>query len=287
MLSFSDGKPIARIVGGKYNKAVLFIDDPTKKEEKKCCEKCTDKCTAKNKCCEKCPGKGGCMSCGKGGEMKKPTKEIKLPEGKLMPVPNIDIEKRDVLYVAGASGSGKSTYTSYYIEQFKKIFHDWPIFIFSNVEKDEVLDKLKPCRIKLDEELVNDPIEAKELINSICVFDDIDTITNKSVNEAVRKLRDKLLETGRHESVYMICTSHQLMNYKHTRTLLNEATAVTFFPQSGSTYHIKRFLKEYCGLEEKQIRRILMLPSRWVTIGKLYPMYVLYEKGCYLLNNDV
>ncbi len=287
MLSFSEGRPIAKITGGEYNGKILCILDPSnnkkeEKKEKKCCSKCSSKCNSKHKCCKKCLGAGGCLTCG-GNNIKMGMFDLKLKNGKLSPLPNIDT--RDVLYVAGPSGSGKSTYTADYIKQVQKIYPKMPIFIFSRVNEDKVLDELKPIRIELDEEVVADPIRPGELNNSVCVFDDIDTISDKKINEAVRKLRDDLLETGRHENVYMVCTSHQLMNYKHTRTLINEATCVTFFPQSGSSYHIQRFLKEYCGLSKLQIEKILHLPSRWVTIGKLYPMYILYEKGCYMLNS--
>ena len=152
--------------------------------------------------------------------------------------------------------------------------------------EDEVLDKFNPTRIQINEELLENPIQPEELQNSLVIFDDIDTIPDKKLNEAVRSLRDDLLETGRSYNIYMCNTSHQLMNYKHTRTLLNESTAVTFFPKSGSSYHIKRFLKEYCGLEKKQIQKILELPSRWVTINKVYPCFILYEKGAFLLNKS-
>jgi len=107
---------------------------------------------------------------------------------------------------------------------------------------------------------------------------------HKKIADIVRRLRDDLLETGRHEKAYVVAVSHQLLNYKHTRQLLNESTSVTFFPCSGSDYHIKRFLKTYCGLDEANIKKILKLPSRWVTLYKTYPMYVLYEKGCFLIS---
>lgn len=208
-------------------------------------------------------------------------KEIKLNEGEIIPIP--ETKTRDVLYIAGPSGSGKSTYAAAYIKQYQKLFPDNEVYIFSRVEEDKVLDKLNPTRFLIDEDMVENPIDPKELADSLVLFDDIDTITDKKLNEAVRKLRDDILETGRHNNIYVVCTSHQLMNYKHTRTLLNEATLVTFFPQSGSSYHIKRFLKEYAGLDRKTSSKILALPSRWVTIHKSYPLYVLYSKGVFLL----
>lgn len=216
---------------------------------------------------------------------KKKLNSLELHDGKVQQLPNL--KTRDSLYIAGASGSGKSTYASSYILEYQRAFPKNRIIVFSRVGFDPVFDGIKKLRrFMIDDSLVDKPIEPKELTDSLVIFDDIDTIADKRQNEAVRKLRDAILETGRHESIYVISTSHQLMNYKHTRTLLLEATSTTFFIKSGSSYHITRFLKEYCGLNKKQIQRILNLPSRWVTIMKTYPQCVLYETGCYLLSND-
>lgn len=218
---------------------------------------------------------------------KKRLTSLEIHDGKIQQLPNK--ATRDSLYIAGASGSGKSTYASFYIREYQKMFPKNRIIVFSRVAMDPAFDTIKGLkRFLIDDSLVEKPIEPKELTNSLVIFDDIDTIPDKKQNEAVRQLRDSILETGRHESIYVISTSHQLMNYKHTRTLLLEATSTTFFIKSGSAYHINRFLKEYCGLNKKQIQHILNLPSRWVTILKTYPQCVLYETGCYLLShNDI
>jgi hypothetical protein len=42
-------------------------------------------------------------------------------------------------------------------------------------------------------------------------------------------------------------------------------------------------LKNYCGFDNKTIDKILNLPSRWVLIGKQYPLYILHEKGVELI----
>lgn len=76
-----------------------------------------------------------------------------------------------------------------------------------------------------------------------------------------------------------------LMNYKLTRSMINESSEITFYPRSGSTYQISNFLKTYIGLTPTQIQRILNLPSRWVTVHKSYPTYVFHEKGAYLVNS--
>lgn len=248
MFSFKEGRPIAIIMGGKLNGRIIkLIEEPTQNTY---------------------------------GDT-----EIELHDGIMQQLPNPNT--RDSLYISAPSGSGKTTYAMEYIKQYKNTFPKNKVYVFSRLSSDPVLDKLKIIRIRIDEELVENPIQPNELENSLVLFDDIDTIPEKQINTEIMKLRDDILQTGRHSNIYVVSTSHQLMNYKHTRSLLNEATTVTFFIKSGSTYHIKRFLKEYCGLSVDQIQFLMNLPSRWVTISKSYPMYVLYQTGVYLLSQVI
>ena len=209
-------------------------------------------------------------------------KEMILNRGEIVPYPND--KTRDVLYVAGPSNSGKSTYASKFALEYHKLYARRNIYIFSRVTFDEAFDDaFNPIYIKLNDELLDKPITTKELENSLCIFDDIDTLTDDEIRKNVLKLRDDILETGRHNNISVLVTSHQISNYKQTRTILNEATEITIYPRSGSTYHIIRVLKVYCGLNIEQINRILNLPSRWVTIVKSYPLCVFYQTGIYLL----
>ncbi len=208
-------------------------------------------------------------------------KEIKLDSGKFVPLPPVNDSSR--IYTAGPTGSGKSTFSSSYIKELKKKHKKMDIFIFSKLEKDDVLDTLKPVRIKIDESIIDNPIELKELKNSICVFDDIDSFTSNKLRDAVAKLRSEVLSEGRHHNISAICTNHQLCDYQKTRNLLLECSLVTFFPKSGGAYGITRFLSHYAGLGKNEIKKILNLPSRWVSVYKQFPMYCLYESGCFLL----
>ena len=211
--------------------------------------------------------------------------ELKLNDGKLIPLPNnVLTEEGERVYIAAPSGAGKTTYARNYIKEFKRMFPKIKdLIVFSRSTEDKALDDLKPMRIKLDEDLVNNPIEIESLSNSIVLFDDVDTIQNKKVKDAVISLRDDINQCGRKYNIYCISTAHQLTNYKSSRELLNESNSVTFFPRSGSAYGIKYFLKNYCGLGKNEIEKIMSLPSRWITIVKRYPNYVLYENGAYLL----
>lgn len=210
--------------------------------------------------------------------------EFVIIDGCLEPMPNLRNE-RDVLYIAGPSGAGKSTYIGKYIKNYKHAFPDNKIVVVSKVLKDPAFDCFNPIRIEIStENIIDNPIAVSEFKNCLVVFDDIDTITDKKLVKAVQQLRDDCMEIGRHDKVSVAATSHQLLNYKQTRDMINEAQTVTFFPRSGSSYHITNFLKNYGGMNPSQINRVLSLPSRWVTLHKNYPCYVFYDKGAYLLN---
>ena len=215
-------------------------------------------------------------------------KEVDLDDGILIPLPQKIGNQIEHIYIAGPTGSGKTTWVGEYVKEYKRLFPEQPIWVFSRLNEDVILDKYNVKRIILDKGLIEgEPINASEFLEgnkgALVIFDDIDTIPDQKINKEVHRIRDDLLEVGRHDNVSVLSTGHQLMDYKRTRNLLNEASAVTFFPKSGSQYHITRFLKVYCGIPTEGIKKILALPSRWVTIYKTYPMYVLHQRGAFLL----
>lgn len=210
-------------------------------------------------------------------EVKNVGKEFILNDGVLLPTPDVTCQ-RDVIYVSGPSNSGKSTFISKYLDEYKEIYPERNAFLFSAVTQDVAFDG-KVTRVNL----LDEPVDIRDLQDSIAIFDDVDVISNKQIRDWVIALRDACLETGRHLNITTCCTSHQICNNLKTKILLQEATKVVVFPRSGSTYHITRFLKCYCGFTTPQINKFLSLPSRWVMVSKTYPQYVLYNDGAYML----
>lgn len=214
-------------------------------------------------------------------------KEFHLKNGTLSPWPMKSDTQRDSIFISGPAGSGKSTITGEYIKNFKKVYPRRKVLIVSSVNNDPALDRFEPARIKLTPENFSsdsdDPITLEEVENCLIVFDDIDTISDKSVLRGVREFRDKCLEIGRHHNITVISISHMSCNYNTTRYSLLESNKIVIFPHSGSAQQYKRLLKAYCGLEPVDIQRILSLPSRWVLIHKHFPKYILYQGGGILL----
>lgn len=193
------------------------------------------------------------------------------------------MEGRECLYVAGPSGSGKSTYIANYARMYQLMFPGREIYLFSRLPKDAVIDQLRPIRVVMDSSLIDNPIEPEELANSLVIFDDTDTIPDDKIKNAVLKLKNDLLEIGRHENISVAISSHKICDRNQTKTALNEAHTVTIFPQGGGAKDIVYLLQEYFGMPKRDVNAILRLPSRWVTLFKNYPQAVMYNRGAYVL----
>lgn len=210
---------------------------------------------------------------------------IPIKDGKFQQIPNPKSE-REILYITGPSGSGKSTYTLNYCKQFKKIKKKADIYLFSALKEDETLDKIKTKRMIIDDSLMEKPIDVEDFKNSLVIFDDIDVISNKEHREAVYSVLNQILEVGRHHKIYCIVTNHLPTGGKDTRRIINESHAVTYFPQSGSAGQMKRLLQDYLGLDNKTLKDIRKMNTRWATVFKNFPMSIMTERNIFSLNPD-
>jgi len=248
------GRPLARIDGGKYSGRVVSVSDQFNANQDEASDGLIQE-----------------------------FRQLKIAnDSKFQQVPDTTKE-REILYITGPSGSGKSTYTRKYLEQYKKKYKTRDIYLFSSLPSDESLDKIKPKRIKLNDSLYNDPIKVEELRESICIFDDIDVISEKKIREAVYDILNQVLEIGRHYKIHCVVTNHLPTNGKETRRILNEAHTVTYFPHSSGG-KIKYMLEEYVGLDKKQIAYMKKQNSRACTIYKNYPQCYMMEHEIGLLN---
>lgn len=244
------GRYIAKIEGGKYNNKIVSVYEGLDED----------------------------------GDFKR-FNRLKI-DGKYHQIPDPDKE-REILYITGPSGSGKSTYSANYIDEWKKQHKGRPIYLFSALPEDESLDRVSPKRIKIDDRLITEPLSASDFEDSLVIFDDIDVISNKAHREEVYKILNQILEVGRHYKISCILTNHLPTNGKDTRRILNECHSITYFPHSGAGRQINYLLKDYLGLDKKQIKKFKDSKSRWATIYKNYPNMGMTEKELYTLaEND-
>ena len=104
MLNLNDvGRPLAKIIGGKYDGKQISV---------------TDKFSAKED-----------------DTLIKEFKQLKIPnDAKFQQIPDTTKE-REIIYITGPSGIGKSTYVRKYLEQYKKKNKDKPIYMFSSLPR--------------------------------------------------------------------------------------------------------------------------------------------------------
>ena len=213
-----------------------------------------------------------------------PFKQLTLTgDAKFEPFPNTT-QERDILYICGPSGSGKSFYTKQYIRNYIKCFPDNEIYMFSKLTEDKSLDDIEQLqRIILDERLITEPFDVKDFENTLVIMDDIDCIKEKMIKKAIYQLKDEILETGRHTNTTLCITSHLAAKGHETKSILNEAHSVVLFPSSGMP--IKYLLENYMGLEKKQVDVLKKMKTRWINICRGYPMTLITEKTIMFLEN--
>lgn len=209
-------------------------------------------------------------------------------------LPNTDINKRDVFYIAGASGSGKSWIAKQLSENYLKMYPDREIYIVSKLEEDDTLDSMElpkgkqPIRLDYSDWDVNPP-NINEFSNSLMIFDDFDTIEGKQ-GKAIQTFIDDIAIMGRkhHNNqgcVSMLCLTHHITNYKKTRLILNEATHFVVYPQATSAHALTYLLKTHLGMERDDVKKLKKL-GRWVCFSKMYPQYLISSQYAEILHKD-
>lgn len=205
-------------------------------------------------------------------------------EGMMDLLPSPDPKKREVWYIAGASGSGKSFVARGLAQHYKKSFPDREVYLVSKLTEDATLDVLKFLKRVNIQSFVDDYPKLEEFQDCMVIFDDFDTLTGDT-QKVVEKIIDDLAIMGRHSNTTMLCLSHYLTNYKKTRLLLNEATHVVVYPLSTSYHALRYLLRNYCGVEDDKIKDLKRTGSRWLCFLKHYPQIAITQKSVEILNS--
>lgn len=202
-------------------------------------------------------------------------------------IPNKNLE-RNVLFVAGESGSGKSYFIREYSKEYNKMYKNNPIYLISYLMYDETLekyDKIERINVFDDKEkkFLNDclDMDLKEFENSFIIFDDIDSITNKKEKEIIYNFLYKLLRIGRHFNISVAYLGHEL--YNNLGKILNESHCITFFPQFLNYKKMKYLLESHFGLSNNQIDKIKKINSRSITYIKGCKKVILTDSKAFIL----
>jgi len=201
-------------------------------------------------------------------------------------IPSPDPTKREIWYIAGASGSGKSYIARQLAEGYKKLFPSRDVYLISKLNEDSTLDTMKvgkPKRISI-QSLVDDYPSVDEFRDCMVIFDDYDTFQGAE-GKTVQTLIDDLAIQGRHTNTTMLCLTHYITNYKKTRLLLNEATHFVIYPQATSYHALKYLLATHIGMDQDQIKELRKL-GRWISVSKNYPQYLVSQHYAKVLHQE-
>jgi len=203
-------------------------------------------------------------------------------DGDFALIPNS--KTRQTIGVFGPSGVGKSTWIHDYCVSFNK-FIKYPISLFSHLDSDETLDKVKGIsRVKLDEDLIIEPLDMEnDFYDSLVIFDDAISGLDKRIDAELTKFKSQVLQLGRHPNIYYIESVHQGLGGPKTKLLLSETTGIVLFPIGGDIHTMRTLLTKYCGVNPKEAEKIITSSSRWVYINKSFPRFVLSSDKIYLL----
>lgn len=311
-LSFKSGTPIAKINGGKYDKKILYIkenkfnedcdipldcdfldDNPLFKNLKK-----RDRDKKKRIIKEYLEGLDkdideddlDLLNRAKKISKNMSKKEFKIPYSEpktfMEIIPFLGDEDRTVLNISGPCGVGKSYICATFAKNYKTMFPNNKCILFTRKKSTKTYDKFKVKikKMKLDDNFLETQLEPENFTNTLCIFDDCDTMQGK-IGKKVIALKEAILETGRDMGIHTLVCSHVINANNKTKLILIEMKGLVIFPARGNKYGYKRTLKEYVGLERDEIKKIFKLPSRWVSVFvQAQPVrYVLHEKGAYLL----
>lgn len=193
--------------------------------------------------------------------------------------------ERCCLYVCGMSGSGKSFFTSQYIETYHKKNPNNPIYLFSSIKEDDAFDRLRYInRVDFEhDDFFLDIGDISHFKNSLVIMDDIE-ILPKEIFKKLMFLVNNILQIGRKSFISMVYTSHDPCQGRATKVLLSESHIITVFPKSTGGKGLKYLLESYVGLDSNQMKKVKNLKSRAVSFIRGYPGLCVSENEIFVLS---
>lgn len=203
---------------------------------------------------------------------------FKIKDGSLIAIPHPT--KRFCMYIYGPSGMGKSTATERVMKTYNTFFPKREIFLITLVNDPEDFREVKYARVPVEKASLHE-IDTSQFKNTLFVFDDTDTILDDGLRDNVLRLRNHILETGRHDNISIVVTTHTFNNRKETKTILGECTLCILFLLENWGTTITNAMKYYFGFDKDVTDKIQAFSnkSRYCIIRKRHPRHVVYSDG--------
>lgn len=191
------------------------------------------------------------------------------------------------VFLAGAGLSGKSYLARKLAEDYALQYPDNKIVLISWVENDKNLNEKTLgknfIRLNIDENILADPIDIKDFHDKLIIMDDIEHFENPYIVKELMRVRNSIVNAGRHNNTDLLCCRQVLMDSKNTRDLLNGVPNIIVFPHSSSRYQLKNYLLKYMMLDSNTVNKLMNVNSRWLLLSNTMPLYALWENGAMLL----
>ena len=216
--------------------------------------------------------------------------EVELPQTHYLEQMHIKVpgSERATFYIPARSNSGKTTWIANYLEDYLEQFPNNEVYLFSGVPKEEpAFEKFGKKVTVMDLQYFRDnPItkaeELSDFANSMCIFDDINSIPDLRTKKSVITLRDVILQCGRHENVSCMVTAHQALDRGLTAYPIKESDYFVVFPQANKQ-QTRALLSKYADFTKQEVDRVMSIKSRWVEISRNNPSFVLSSNVAYLI----
>lgn len=201
-------------------------------------------------------------------------------------VPLISESDRDVYYLAGPGGVGKSTYIASLCRMYARMRPRSRIFLLSKKSHDDVIDSLteaegKPTRLDWHRFWADIP-PLTDFQDTMFIMDDCDTLPTEQFERLLFLLKE-LINDGRqvegkpNSACTVVWVTHQSTDGNRSRAILSGITKAVVWPVKTNKNQM-RCLLGTLGCEER-MREICAKSYGskwgWVTIEKSEPLVVL------------
>lgn len=226
-----------------------------------------------------------------------------------MPLPETRNGMRDVVYVTGASGTGKTTFVRECLDNFITTFATCekrgkdktnqeylPKIIIvcpENPERDPAFKDIPEYSWLTPGNLLKESISLDDLEDpnhTIVIFDDVEGLTDIKEVAALAKFSQMVLERGRKRHIYCYFISHTAANGRATKVILNEQNAIWFPSESSSQANLIYCLEKNMGIPGalfSAIKKNAKDFGRWIMIKTdSQPRYVITPQRLFSIDED-
>jgi hypothetical protein len=191
----------------------------------------------------------------------------------------------NVVYINGASGSGKTKICVKMVMEYKKLNKKANVYLISKKEQDKMIDQIKGIERIDVTTFLKDPMTVAELSDKdVIIFDDFEGYaTNKPLFKEIVGFMNDLMTMGRTKLLQVFIITHVPTFGKESSLIFQEMTYAVIYPTSMSYHALKFLLQSKIGFDTDQINAVKKMKSKYVVINRSFPRYVISGNQCELV----